>query len=134
MVEDSHHAQHARDMQSFWLGPSAVSGQAPGFAPNHEPYLGPGGNDPSRKGLWPQTRPDLVSPGLGDQPLSALQGASAQNDRRNVPLRGQFRCVSVPREPPCSLHTPVSPTGRGSDALNLNPKGDQGYDPNIKPL
>jgi hypothetical protein len=28
----------------------------------------------------------------------------------------------VPREAPFRLHTPVSPTGRGSDALTLKPK------------
>jgi hypothetical protein len=54
------------------------------------------------------------------QPLGALQGASAQLPP--PPPSGSGSVQLVPREALIRLHTPVSPTGRGSDALNPNPK------------
>src|ERR1035437_10666068 len=73
------------------------------------------GKDPSRKGLCPPTRPDLASPGLGGQPLCALQGASAQLPP--PPPSGSGSVQPVPREAPFRLHTPVSPTGRKQPPL-----------------
>ena len=51
------------------------------------------------------------------QPLGALQGASTQNDRQNFPRSISLRFGFL--RTPFRLHTPVSPTGRGTDALFL---------------